>query len=73
MTALRTAGMESAIEIKRPVEAVYGFFLDLERSVIATDPTVECVVKTTDGPLGPGDIPPSATGTWEGARADDAV
>jgi hypothetical protein len=28
--------------------------LDLERSIIATDPTVESVVKTTDGPLGPG-------------------
>ena len=50
------AGMQSAIEIKRPVEAVYGFFLDLERSIIATDPTVESVVKTTDGPLGPGTI-----------------
>jgi len=48
------AGMQSVIEIKRPVEAVYGFFLDLERSIVATDPTVESVVKTTDGPLGAG-------------------
>jgi len=46
--------MQSVIEIKRPVEAVYGFFLDLERSIIATDPTVESVVKTTEGPLGAG-------------------
>jgi uncharacterized protein YndB with AHSA1/START domain len=47
-------GMQSMIEIKQPVEAVYGFFLDLERSILATDPTVESVVKTTDGPLGVG-------------------
>jgi uncharacterized protein YndB with AHSA1/START domain len=46
--------MQSVIEIKRPVEAVYGFFLDLERSIPATDPTVESVVKTTEGPLGAG-------------------
>jgi uncharacterized protein YndB with AHSA1/START domain len=48
------AGMQSAIDINRPVEAVYGFFLDLERSIVRTDPTVESVVKTTEGPLGPG-------------------
>ena len=46
--------MQSVIEIKRPVEAVYGFFLDLERSIVATDPTVESVVKTSEGPLGAG-------------------
>ncbi len=46
--------MHSVIEIKRPVEPVYGFFLDLERSIIRTDPTVESVVKTTEGPLGAG-------------------
>jgi hypothetical protein len=48
------AGMHSTIEIKRPVEAVYGFFLDLERSIARTDPKVESVVKTSDGPIGPG-------------------
>jgi len=48
------ARMESVIEIRRPVEAVYGFFLDLERSIVRTDPTVESVVKTTEGPLGAG-------------------
>ena len=48
------AGMQADIEINRPVEAVYGFFLDLERNIVATDPTVESVVKVTDGPIGPG-------------------
>jgi hypothetical protein len=48
------AGMHSTIEIKRPVEAVYGFFLDLERSIARTDPKVDSVVKTSDGPIGPG-------------------
>jgi hypothetical protein len=33
---------------------VYGFFLDLERNIVATDPTVESVVKVTEGPIGPG-------------------
>lgn len=48
------AGMKSEIDIDRPVEAVYGFFLDLERSIVRTDPTVESVVKTTEGPLDAG-------------------
>jgi hypothetical protein len=48
------AGMQSTIDIKRPVEAVYEFFLDLERSVVRTDPKVESVVKLTDGPIAPG-------------------
>jgi len=46
--------MHSVIEIKRPLEAVYGFFLDLERSIVRTDLTVESVLKTTEGPLGAG-------------------
>jgi uncharacterized membrane protein len=46
--------MHSVIEIDRPAHEVYGFFLDLERNIVATDPTVESVVKTTDGPLGAG-------------------
>jgi hypothetical protein len=47
-------GMHSEIEIKRPVAAVYGFYVDLEDSIVRTDPTVESVVKTTEGPFGPG-------------------
>jgi uncharacterized membrane protein len=46
--------MQSVIEIRRPVEAVYAFWLDLERSIMRTDPTVESVVKTTEGPVGAG-------------------
>jgi uncharacterized membrane protein len=49
-------GMHSVIEINRPVESVYGFFLDLERSILSTDPTVESVVKKTEGPLGAGTV-----------------
>ncbi|SRR6266508_4647051 len=48
------AGMETSIQIDRPVETVFGFFLDLERTIVATDPKVQSVVKTTDGPPGPG-------------------
>jgi uncharacterized protein YndB with AHSA1/START domain len=51
---VQNMAMESVIEISRPVESVYGFFLDLERSIVSTDPTVESVVKTTEGPLGVG-------------------
>lgn len=46
--------IHSSIEITRPAEVVYGFFLDLERSIVRTDPKVESVVKTTEGPLGAG-------------------
>jgi uncharacterized membrane protein len=44
-------GMQSVIEISRPVEVVYGFWSDLEHSIVRTDPTVESVVKITEGPL----------------------
>ena len=47
-------GMETSIEINRPVASVFGFFLDLERNVLATDPKVRSVIKTTKGPVGPG-------------------
>ena len=46
--------MKAAIDIDRQVEAVYGFFLDLEKSMVRTDPTVESVVQTTQGALGAG-------------------
>jgi hypothetical protein len=48
------AGMETSIQIDRPVHTVFGFFLDLERNILATDPKVQSVVKTTDGPPRPG-------------------
>jgi Polyketide cyclase / dehydrase and lipid transport len=47
-------GMHSEIEIKRPVPAVFGFYADLEHNIVRTDPTVESVVKVTEGPFGPG-------------------
>ena len=47
-------GMQAEIEINRPVDAVFGFFLDLERNIVATDSTVVSVVKVTEGPIGPG-------------------
>jgi hypothetical protein len=31
------AGMNASIEINRPVEKVYGFFVDLEDSVVRTE------------------------------------
>jgi uncharacterized membrane protein len=37
------AGMHAAVTIQRPVNEVYGFFLDLERTIPATDPTVDSV------------------------------
>jgi hypothetical protein len=47
-------GMEASIEIGRPIEAVFGYFLDLETNIIETDPKVRSVLKTSDGPAGPG-------------------
>jgi hypothetical protein len=46
--------MQSVIGISRPVESVFGFFLDLEQNIVRTDPKVESVVKTTEGPTGAG-------------------
>jgi len=48
------AKMNSEATIARPVEDVFRFFLDLEDSAPKTDPSVESVVKTPDGPTGPG-------------------
>jgi hypothetical protein len=46
--------MATAVEINRPAEDVYSFFLDMEHNITRTDPKVESVVKTTDGPLAAG-------------------
>jgi hypothetical protein len=48
------AKMESTLVIARPVEKVFGFFLNLDESAQKTDPSVGSVVKTPDGPPGPG-------------------
>jgi hypothetical protein len=51
---MRMAGMQSESEIKCPVEAVYDFFLDIEKTITRTDPTVESIVKITQGPVAAG-------------------
>jgi uncharacterized membrane protein len=48
------AKLESTVTIVRPVEEVFRFFLDLDKSVPKTDPNVDSVVKTPEGPTGPG-------------------
>ena len=46
--------MHSTVTIARPLEEVFRFFLDLERNAPRTDPSVEYVVKTPEGPTAPG-------------------
>ena len=48
------AKMETTVVIARPVEEVFNFFLNLEKTAPKTDPSVGTVVKTPDGPTGPG-------------------
>lgn len=50
------AKMKSTVVIARPVEEVFGFFLAIDESAARTDPGVEVgsVIKTPDGPPGPG-------------------
>ncbi len=48
------SGMEATIEIQRPAQDLYAFFLNLDRSMIPTDRVVRSVVKTPDGPVGAG-------------------
>jgi uncharacterized protein YndB with AHSA1/START domain len=44
------AEIESKVTIARPREEVFGYFLSLEEKVPTTNPDVEWVVKTPDGP-----------------------
>lgn len=48
------AKMESTVVIARPMEEVFGFFVALDETAPKTDPSVDSVVKTPDGPVGPG-------------------
>jgi hypothetical protein len=48
------AGMESTVTIVRPVEEVFGFFLALDENAPKTDPSAGSVVKSPEGPTGPG-------------------
>jgi uncharacterized protein YndB with AHSA1/START domain len=50
------AKMESAVVIARPIEEVFDFFLALDENAPKTDPSMGrgSVVKTPEGPPGPG-------------------
>jgi hypothetical protein len=48
------AKMETAVVIARPVAEVFGFFLALDETAPKVDQSVGSVVKTPDGPAGPG-------------------
>ena len=48
------AKIESTVWIARPLAEVFRFFLDLDKNARMTDPNVESVVKTPEGPTGPG-------------------
>jgi hypothetical protein len=46
--------MESTVRIARPVHEVFEFFLALDENAAKVDPSAGSVVKTPDGPPGPG-------------------
>ena len=48
------AKMESTVTIARPVEEVFGFFLALDENAPKVDPSAGSVVKSPEGPAGPG-------------------
>jgi uncharacterized membrane protein len=48
------AKVESTVRIARPVTEIFRFFLDLDKNARLTDPNVESVVKTPEGPTRPG-------------------
>ena len=48
------AKMEATVTIARPVEEVFGFFLDLDKNAPKVDPSAGSVVKSPEGPAGPG-------------------
>src|SRR5829696_2654553 len=48
------AKMETAVVIARPVEEVFGAFLALDETAPKIDPSIASIIKTPDGPVGPG-------------------
>jgi uncharacterized protein YndB with AHSA1/START domain len=48
------AKIESSVTIARPVGEVFRFLLALDENMLKADPGVESVVRTPDGPPGPG-------------------
>jgi uncharacterized protein YndB with AHSA1/START domain len=47
-------GMEATVTIARPVEEVFRFFLALDENAPKVDPSAGSVVKSPEGPAGPG-------------------
>ena len=54
MKGYAIAKMESTVTIARPVEEVFGFFLALDENAPKVDPSAGSVVKSPEGPAGPG-------------------
>ena len=48
------ANMEATVTIARPMEEVFGFFLALDENAPRVDPSAGSVVKSPEGPAGPG-------------------
>ena len=48
------ARMQSTVTIARPVEEVFRFFLALDENAPKVDPSAGSVMKSPDGPAGPG-------------------
>jgi hypothetical membrane protein len=48
------AKVQSTVTIARPVEEVFRFFLDLDTNARKTDPDVESITKSPEGPTRPG-------------------
>jgi uncharacterized protein YndB with AHSA1/START domain len=48
------ATVESTVTIARPVEEVFGFFIDFDKNARQMDPTIESVMRTPMGPTRPG-------------------
>jgi uncharacterized protein YndB with AHSA1/START domain len=48
------AKMEATVTIARPVEEVFRFFLALDENAPKVDPSAGSVVKSPEGPSGPG-------------------
>jgi hypothetical protein len=48
------AQVESSMTVARPVEEVFGFFLDFDKNAAQMDPSIESVSRTPAGPTRPG-------------------
>src|SRR5712692_11789293 len=62
------SGMEGTIEIQRPAQELYAFFLDLDRTMIPTDRMVRSVVRRRTDRSVPARRSGSASECWAGPR-----